>query len=352
MLPTNNIQPYPRPLIKPEELINKLQSTSEIIDFVQQARISTSNIIQGKDNRLLVVIGPCSIHDVRSAMEYAENLKKAAERFSDDLYIIMRVYFQKPRTTLGWKGLINDPFLDGTFDINQGIEIARKLLIQLNDRGVPAATEFVDPMIHHYLSDLISWSAMGARSVESQIHRELASGLMMPVGFKNNTDGNIKVAIDAVKVAKESHHYLGVSSAGIPAIIFTQGNDQCHIVLRGSNDMTNYSKVQVDQATAWLESMNLIPRVMIDCSHGNSMKDPNQQCDVIHDVASQITNGSKSICGVMLESHLISGKQELKQKNNLVYGQSVTDGCLGWSDSLDLLEVLAVAVHRRNHKIT
>lgn len=335
-------------LIKPNELIKQFEVSTNRLQFIHNARTTAINIIQGHDPRLLVIIGPCSIHDINAALDYAERLKNAAQFFCDDLVIMMRTYFQKPRTTLGWKGLINDPYLDGSHDVNHGLCLARHLLVKLSEMSLPAATEFVDPMIHHYFSDLISWSAIGARTVESQLHRELASSLPMPVGFKNNTDGNIKVAIEAVKVAREKHHFINVNSYGNLEFIETQGNPNCHVILRGANHCTNYSSEHVHHSVDLLKAMRLTPRIMIDCSHGNSMKDYLRQHDVIQDIALQIAHGSHAIHGVMLESHLIAGKQNDYHKNKLVYGQSITDGCLGWEESFKLLEILALAVRKCN----
>lgn len=338
-------------LIKPVALINSLPATASALDTITSARQYANHIIQDKDDRLLVIIGPCSIHDTEAALDYAVRLKQAAEHFIDDLYPVMRVYFEKPRTTIGWKGLVSDPFLDGRFDVNHGLSLARQLLVDLNHLGVPAGTEFLDTLIlPQYLSDLVSWCAVGARTVESQIHRELASGLSMPVGFKNNTDGNIKVAIDAVKVASYSHHFLSITKDGIPSIIRTQGNQNCHIILRGANNAPNYTESHINEAATILKNANLLPKIMIDCSHGNSMKEFQRQVNVVHDVAQQLNNGSPFICGVMLESNLISGKQDLNLKHNLVYGQSITDACIGWDDSVMLLETLALATRQRRLK--
>lgn len=332
-------------LIKPDALIDLLPVNTEMTDDIQGFRKQISNIIQAKDSRLLVIIGPCSIHDPKAAIEYAEHLKAAANQFSDDLYIVMRVYFEKPRTMMGWKGLINDPLLDGSFKVNQGLTMSRKLLIDLNLLGIPAATEFLDTIIPQYLSDLISWSAVGARTVESQIHRALASGLLNPVGFKNNTDGNIKVAIDAIKVASYPHHYLSITKQGVPSVMYTEGNQDGHIILRGSNTSTNYSDQHIQQAALLLQESHLKTRIMIDCSHGNCMRDHQRQLDVIQNISQQLKNNSPYICGVMIESNLKSGKQELNSE--LTYGQSITDGCIGWEDSLVALEELALANHKR-----
>ena len=336
-------------LIKPNILINALPVTTPVVDTINNARQQVDHIIQGKDNRLLVVMGPCSIHDTDAALEYAKRLKSAAIRFADDLFIVMRVYFEKPRTTIGWKGLISDPFLNGRFDVNHGLSLARKLLVDLNHLGIPTGTEFLDTLIlPQYLSDLVSWCAVGARTVESQIHRELASGLPMPVGFKNNTDGNIKVAIDAINAASYPHHFISITKEGIPSIMHSKGNQSCHIILRGANNAPNYYMHVIQETVDLLKKANLNPRVMVDCSHGNSLKEYQRQPIVLNDIALQIKNGSKDICGVMLESNLIEGKQDLNLQPDLIYGKSITDGCIGWEDSLKLLEILALAVKKRD----
>lgn len=336
-------------IITPEELIRHLPCSLEQNDFIKQSRLNACNIIKGNDSRLLIIIGPCSIHDEEAAFEYATHLKAASEKFSDDLFIIMRNYFQKPRTTLGWKGLISDPFLNNTYDVNHGLWLARKILSDLNTLKVPCATEFVDPVTSHYLSDFISWSSIGARTVESQLHREFASGLTMPVGFKNNTDGNIKVAMDAIITANEPHHYISLNTDGMLVVLATSGNQNCHIVLRGSNTMTNYQNLHVKNALIQLKKKGLNPYVMIDCSHGNSMRDHRRQYDAINDVALQLTQDTKVFIGLMIESHLIAGKQLFNSKENLVYGQSITDSCIGWNETLKQLEKLALAVRRRRN---
>lgn len=334
-------------LITPHELIKSKPLSSSARATIHSARHNASHIIQGKDDRLLVIVGPCSIHNTLIALEYAALLQAAAEKFIDDLYIIMRVYFEKPRTTVGWKGLISDPELDESFAVNQGLILARELLLELNQLGMPAGTEFLDTIIPPYLSDLIAWCAIGARTVESQIHRELASGLAMPVGFKNNTDGNIKVAIDAVKVARHSHPFLGITQTGMPAMIRTAGNPVCHVILRGSNTAPNYAASHIQETALFLKESQLIPRVMVDCSHGNSMKDYKLQRTVVHALIDQLKKGSSFINGIMLESNLIAGKQEFQTKEALVYGQSITDGCIGWGDTLEILEELAMTIRAR-----
>jgi 3-deoxy-7-phosphoheptulonate synthase len=331
---------FTQSLITPEALFNEFPVSMSDIDFIKKSRDTVANILTEKDPRFLVIVGPCSIHDPASALEYAALLKSASENFSQKLFIIMRVYFEKPRTTLGWKGLISDPFLDGSFNMNHGLKAARKLLLKLAEIKIPAATEFVDPLLSHYYSDLITWGCIGARTSESQIHRELASGLEFPIGFKNTTDGNFKIAIDGAHVASHSHYFLSLNKKGLPTIIKTQGNPFCHIVLRGSQTQTNFHTESVQEASALLKQNNLLPKMIIDCSHGNSLKNYERQTIALNAVLDQIRQGSKSICGVMLESHLQAGKQPIKFNEPLVYGQSITDACLSWEETLPLLETL------------
>lgn len=335
-------------LLKPEQLTQQLPLTLAAAKIIQHARDTAAKIIAGKDNRLLVIVGPCSIHDVNAALEYATRLKNAATDFAAELFIMMRVYFEKPRTVLGWKGLINDPHLDNSFDVNYGLTVARKLLLDLTDLGIPAGTEFLDSIIPQYLGDLICWSAIGARTSQSPLHRELASGLSMPVGFKNSTDGNVKIAAEAVTVARYPHHFLSISKQGEPVIVHTQGNKNCHIILRGSNSEANYSAQQIQKAARILHNENLPKRLMIDCSHGNSGKNHLRQKMVIESLAEQISRGNKEIFGVMLESHLVAGKQILAAGSPLVYGQSITDACISWDETIPLLKKLALAVNKRN----
>ena len=299
--------------------------------------------MQGEDDRLLVVAGPCSIHDVEAAHEYAGKLKVIRDELSANLEIIMRVYFEKPRTTIGWKGLINDPDLDESFHINKGLAIARELLLSLNDMGMPAGTEYLDLISPQYIADLISWGAIGARTTESQGHRTLASGLSCPVGFKNGTDGNLKIAVDAVAAAIRSHHFLSVTKEGRTAIFSTSGNDDCHIILRGGTG-PNYDAAHVGRAVEQMEAASLRPRVMIDFSHANSNKIPDRQALVCADVAQQIANGNSNVMGVMIESHLLPGRQDVRADEALQYGQSITDACIGWDDTVPLLQELANAV--------
>jgi len=339
-----------RALIPPALLRDQLPLSEKSADVVNQTRQYASNIIHGDDDRLLVVVGPCSIHDTEAALEYANKLKAVADELSNDLCIIMRVYFEKPRTTVGWKGLINDPELDGSFDINKGLYKARKLLIDVNNLGLPTGSEFLDTIIPQYISDLTSWSAIGARTSESQIHRELASGLSMPLGFKNGTTGSIQVAVDAVLAAKHPHHFLGVSNDGIAAIVKTAGNRDCHVILRGSQDATNYDSQTIHNTITKLTTADLDPRLMIDCSHGNSQKDHNKQKQVINDIANQIAQGNYAIMGAMIESNLLEGKQALHTSEPLTYGLSITDACVGWEDTITLLHSLAHAVKLRRNK--
>jgi 3-deoxy-7-phosphoheptulonate synthase len=337
-----------RPLISPAVLEEELPLPAEGARMVAAARAAVADIVTGRDDRLLVVVGPCSIHDPSSALEYAARLRRAATRFSDDLLIVMRVYFEKPRTIVGWKGLINDPGLDGTFRINDGLRIARRLLLDIAALGLPAANEFLDTTIGQYYADLISWGCIGARTVESQVHRELASGLSMPVGFKNRTDGDIKVAIDAMRAAHHAHWFPSLTREGAPAVLGTAGNRDTHLVLRGGSlSGPNYSAAAVATAVSALETAAQPARVMIDCSHANSGKDAMRQRIVAADVATQVASGSRAVLGVMLESHLVAGRQDLAPGSTPVHGQSITDACLGWRETLPLLTQLARGVGAR-----
>ncbi len=339
------------PLPPPEHLIRffPIQGTPTE-RLIAQTRESIQRIMRGTDDRLLVVIGPCSIHDPAAAIYYARRLKAERDRFKDTLEIVMRVYFEKPRTTVGWKGLINDPYLDGSFRINEGLRMARQLLIEINRLGLPAGSEFLDVISPQYIGDLISWGAIGARTTESQIHRELASGLSAPIGFKNGTDGNIKIATDAIQAAARGHHFLSVHKNGQVAIVQTQGNADCHVILRGGKH-PNYDQASVQAACADLAAAKLPESLMIDFSHANSSKQHEKQLDVARDVAAQISGGSRQVFGVMIESHLQAGAQKFNPGKDpvsgLAYGQSITDACLGWDDSLQALEVLSQAVHTR-----
>ncbi len=312
-----------------------------------QARQAIHNILKGDDDRLVVVVGPCSIHDTKAAHEYANLLKTAIEKYANDLLIVMRVYFEKPRTTVGWKGLINDPDLDSSFNINKGLRIARQLLLDVNNLGIPAATEYLDLITPQYVSDLIAWGAIGERTTESQVHRELASGLSCPVGFKNATDGTIKIAIDAIGAAMSPHHFLSLTKAGHSAIFSTTGNEDVHIILRGGNKQPNYDAVSVNQVAKSMEQAKLRPNIMIDFSHANSLKQCQRQLVVGEDVAEQISQGDKRIMGVMVESHLKAGQQTVIAGQPLIYGQSITDACISWEDTLLLLNKLAHAVQKR-----
>ncbi len=334
-------------VIAPVEVHTEMPLSEIAAQTTFQARQAIHNILQSDDDRLVVVVGPCSIHDTKAAHEYANLLKTAIAEFQDDLLIVMRVYFEKPRTTVGWKGLINDPDLDSSFNINKGLRIARQLLLDVNDMGIPAATEYLDLITPQYVSDLIAWGAIGARTTESQVHRELASGLSCPVGFKNATDGTIKIAIDAIGAAMSPHHFLSLTKAGHSAIFSTTGNEDVHIILRGGNHQPNYDAVHVEQVAQGMKKANLRPNIMIDFSHSNSLKQCQRQLIVGDDVAAQIANGDKRIMGVMIESHLKSGSQSVIQGKELIYGQSITDACLSWDDTLPLLKKLADAVQKR-----
>ena len=321
--------------------------------MISRTRGAIHDIMSGKDDRLLVTIGPCSIHDPAAAIEYARRLKAQRQEYADTLEIVMRVYFEKPRTTVGWKGLINDPYLDETFCIDEGLRIARQLLIEINRLGLPAGSEFLDVISPQYLGDLISWGAIGARTTESQVHRELASGLSAPIGFKNGTDGNIKIATDAIHAAAGGHHFLSVHKSGRVAIVHTKGNKDCHVILRGGK-APNYDAASVAAACAELEKSKLPASLMVDCSHANSSKQHEKQLEVARDIARQISSGSRQVFGVMVESHLNAGAQKFtpgKDKTDkLEYGKSITDACLGWDDSLSCLDVLSKAVLARRAK--
>lgn len=326
-------------LLPPIAHLYELPISEQASELVAQTRQQIADILHGKDNRLLVIIGPCSIHDPKAALEYAQRLLPLRQKYAKELLIVMRAYFEKPRTTVGWKGLINDPHLNGTHDINFGLRQARKLLLELNNLGMPASTEFLDMITPQYYADLIAWGAIGARTTESQIHRELASGLFCPVGFKNGTDGNLKIAIDALGAASHPHHFLSVTKAGHSAIVHTAGNPDCHVILRGGNGAPNYSSEHVKSAAEQLTQAGLTPKLMVDCSHANSRKDFKRQMEVAQDIATQIQNGEQNIMGVMVESHLVEGRQN----DPIVYGQSITDACIGWDDTEKLLALLAEA---------
>ena len=333
-------------LAPPSQLLSLLPCDERASETVTNSRAALHEILHGRDDRLAVVIGPCSIHDPVAAMDYAHRLRPLREQFGDALEIVMRVYFEKPRTTVGWKGLINDPYMDNSFRINDGLRMARELLRDINEMGLPAGTEFLDVISPQYIADLVSWGAIGARTTESQVHRELASGLSCPVGFKNGTDGNIKIATEAIKAASQPHHFLSVTKGGHSAIVSTAGNEDCHIILRGGKT-PNYDAASVEEACKQIAALGLASRLMIDASHANSSKKPENQVPVCADIAAQIAGGDDRIVGVMIESHLVAGRQDLVPGKELTYGQSVTDGCIDWESSLQVLEGLAAAVRQR-----
>src|SRR5574343_1254548 len=336
-------------LLPPIAHLYELPINEPAAELIYHTRRDIGRLLRAEDDRLLVVIGPCSIHDPAAAEEYARRLLPLREKYAGELLVVMRVYFEKPRTTVGWKGLINDPHLNETFDINTGLRLGRRLLLNLNSMGMPAATEFLDMITPQYLADLISWGAIGARTTESQVHRELASGLSCQVGFKNGTDGNLKIALDASRAASQPHHFLSVTKAGHSAIVGTGGNPDCHVILRGGQE-PNYSSEHVRGAAAELAAVGLPQKVMVDFSHANSRKDYKRQMEVATDVASQMAAGDSHIFGVMVESHLVEGRQDLKPGCALTYGQSITDACIGWDDTESLLTTLADAVKARRSK--
>jgi 3-deoxy-7-phosphoheptulonate synthase len=333
-------------VLPPVFLEEELPSTEKASATVHQARQQISSILRGDDPRLLVVVGPCSIHDTKAAREYAALLKQAIETHADELHIVMRVYFEKPRTTIGWKGLINDPYLDQSYKINDGLRLARHLLLDLAEMGVPAGTEFLDMITPQYVAGLVSWGAIGARTTESQVHRQLVSGLSCPVGFKNATSGDVQIAVEAVLSAAHPHTFLGHTKHGQSAIFATSGNPDCHVILRGGRGKVNYTAAAVAETCGKLETAGLKPHVMIDCSHANSNKDYTRQAVACGEIASQIGSGEHRIIGVMLESNLVGGAQKLVPGQPLVHGQSITDGCMGWDETAPLLEKLASAVRR------
>jgi 3-deoxy-7-phosphoheptulonate synthase len=335
-----------RALIAPQLLLEELPVDARSLATVTHARQAVHRVLHGADDRLLAIVGPCSIHDSRAAFEYAGRLAAAAERHARELLIVMRVYFEKPRTTVGWKGFINDPRLDGSFAINEGLRLARKLLLDINRLGLPCGTEFLDLLSPQYISDLITWGAIGARTTESQTHRQLASGLSCPVGFKNGTDGSIRVAVDALRAAAAPHAFMGMTKTGQAAIFETVGNEDCHVILRGGK-APNYDHASVEAAAGELASAGLAPHLMVDFSHANASKQYLKQLEVARDVAGQLAAGEERIVGVMVESHLNAGRQDLVPGNDLEYGKSITDACLGWDDTVALLETLAEAVRKR-----
>ncbi|MCL2590119.1 MAG: 3-deoxy-7-phosphoheptulonate synthase AroG [Betaproteobacteria bacterium] len=333
-------------LAPPAHILREFPATPEAAATAFNTRHAIHRILSGADDRLLTVIGPCSIHDAQAAREYARRLKAEMDRFKNDLLIVMRVYFEKPRTTVGWKGLINDPHLDGSYAINEGLRLARSLLWEINEQGLPAATEFLDMITPQYFADFVSWGAIGARTTESQVHRELASGLSCPVGFKNGTDGNVRIAVDAIKAAQSPHHFLSVTKAGHSAIVATCGNKDCHLILRGGKE-PNFDAASVDAVCRDLAAAGVPSKVMIDFSHANSRKQYRQQIDVAHDVVAQLGAGEDRIIGVMVESHLKEGRQDLNQNVVPEYGKSITDACIGWEDSVAVLDLLAGGVRQR-----
>ena len=339
-------------LAPPSHLVREFPCSERASRTASAGRAAIHRILHGADQRLLVVVGPCSIHDTDAAKDYAARLLVERDRHADDLVIVMRVYFEKPRTTVGWKGLINDPDLDGSFQINKGLRSARELLAFINEQGLPAGCEYLDVMTPQYIADLVTWGAIGARTTESQVHRELASGLSCPVGFKNGTDGNVKIAIDAIKAASQPHHFLSVTKGGHSAIVSTNGNEDCHIILRGGK-APNFDEASVGAACAEMSRAGLAQKLMIDASHANSQKDPQNQVAVCAEIGRQIAGGDSRIIGVMVESHLVAGRQDLKtgqRLEDLTYGQSITDGCIAWDTTVALLDGLATSVRARRVK--
>jgi 3-deoxy-7-phosphoheptulonate synthase len=337
-----------RPLISPAILEDELPLSEALARHIQDFRRQVANIVMGKDDRLLVLVGPCSVHDTQAALDYAKRLKPLAEELSKDLLIVMRVYFEKPRTVVGWKGLINDPELDGSFQINRGLRLARKLLLDITEVGLPIATEFLDTTLGQYYADLISWGAIGARTTESQVHRELASGLSMPVGFKNRTDGDVQVAVDAIRSARHPHCFPSLTHQGAPAVFNTTGNEHAHLVLRGgSRGGPNFEAAHIANASALLGAAGLPQAILVDCSHANSSKRYENQTVVARDIADQLQAGQRAIIGVMLESHLVAGSQSVVPGQALTYGQSITDGCIAFEDTVPVLKMLAQAVGAR-----
>jgi 3-deoxy-7-phosphoheptulonate synthase len=333
----------------PAILMEEIHPGDDAIERIEEARQQISDIVHGKDDRLAVVVGPCSIHDPQAALDYAKRLAALRDQYADDLFIVMRTYFEKPRTTVGWKGLINDPNLDGSFDINHGLRVARGLLSALAELDLPAGTEFLDPISPQFVADLVSWGAIGARTTESQVHRELASGLSMPVGFKNGTRGTVKIAVEAVKAARNPHHFLSVTKQGLTAIVATKGNLDCHVILRGGAGKPNYQPEQVAETVAMLEEAGLEGRVMVDCSHANSGKDHEKQAGVAGALGQQVAQGSTGVFGVMLESFLVAGRQNGDPGADLTYGQSITDACMSWEATVPVIEQLADSVRQRRN---
>jgi 3-deoxy-7-phosphoheptulonate synthase len=338
-----------RPLMPPAILMEEIHPGDDAIGRIAEARQQISDVVYGKDDRLVVVVGPCSIHDAQAALDYAKRLKALRDEHADDLCIVMRTYFEKPRTTVGWKGLINDPNLDGSFDINHGLRVARGLLSALAEMDLPTGTEFLDPISPQFVADLVSWGAIGARTTESQVHRELASGLSMPVGFKNGTRGTVKIAVEAVKAARNPHHFLSVTKQGLAAIVATKGNLDCHVILRGGAGKPNYQPEHVAATVEMLESAGLEGRLMVDCSHANSDKDHEKQAGVAMALGKQVAQGRTGVFGVMLESFLVGGRQNNDPGADLTYGQSITDACMSWDATVPVIEALADSVRQRRN---
>jgi 3-deoxy-7-phosphoheptulonate synthase len=337
-----------RPLLPPAILTEELPLSEHAAGVVERGRSESAAILSGKDDRLCVIVGPCSIHDPKAALEYAQRLLPLRDKLQNDLQVIMRVYFEKPRTVVGWKGLINDPHLDGSFEINTGLRIGRKLLLDICELGLPTGAEFLDTIIPQFIADAIAWAAIGARTTESQVHRELASGLSMPVGFKNGTSGNVQIAIDAVRSSRQPHWFPSVTKQGVTAIFQTTGNEDAHIILRGgSRTGPNYEAAAIEPILEQLRSVDLPPHLIVDCSHGNSSKDYTRQGLVARNLAEQIADGQDGIAGVMLESHLVAGKQTYDPEGRSTYGQSITDGCIDFKETEDILYDLAAAVQKR-----
>ncbi len=341
-----------RPLIPPAILMEELPATEADTQLIAAARAEVARIVTGEDDRLVVVVGPCSIHDPEAGLEYARLLKPVADALQSDLKIVMRTYFEKPRTTVGWKGLINDPKLDGSFSINLGLRVARKFLLDVVQLGVPTATEFLDPISPQFVADLVSWGAIGARTTESQVHRELASGLSMPVGYKNGTSGDVQIAVDAVRSSAAPHRFLSVTKQGLAAIVSTRGNRHCHIILRGGRNGPNYAAEPIAEAAQALGKAGLRPAVMVDTSHANSQKDHRNQTKVAESLAAQVSAGSQAIFGVMIESNLVEGRQDVLPGKPLTHGQSITDACLGFAETRPILELLAASVRARRQAKT
>ncbi|MEU0493210.1 3-deoxy-7-phosphoheptulonate synthase [Nocardiopsis sp. NPDC006139] len=336
-----------KPLIAPRDLLSELPLGTERTALVERSRAEVKRVLDGEDDRLLVVVGPCSVHDRESAMDYAHRLIELVPSLSEELCVVMRVYFEKPRTTVGWKGLINDPGLDDTYDVQRGLRLAREILLDINSLGLPAGTEFLDPITPQYIADAVSWGAIGARTTESQVHRQLSSGLSTPVGFKNGTDGDVQVAVDAVGAAAASHTFFGVDPTGAGSVVVTEGNPDCHVILRGGRTGPNHDAASVDAALDVIARAGLPRRLMIDASHANSGKDHERQPGVAAEIAAQVAEGQHGIIGVMLESFLVPGAQKLGDPADLVYGQSITDKCMGWDTTTEVLTTLAEAVRAR-----